>query len=616
MTRREFVATAGGAVLARQRPNILLILPDQLRAQSLGCYGDPNVRSPNIDRLASSGLLFRNTIANTPVCCPARANILTGRYAHRNGMMANDLRLRESEVTLSSVLLDAGYRTGFIGKWHLDGGPRMPGFVPPGPRRHGFDFWAANECSHNHFHTQYFRDTPEPIPVDKFEAEAWTDVAVEFLREQQGSKRPFFLTVQMGPPHDPYLAPPEFAKLYDPAKIAMPPTYDESEVPRESIAQYYGMISAVDQQVGRLLEQLAKLRLAEDTIVLFTSDHGDMLGAHGEHLKRKPWEESIRVPGILRYPRLAARHRATDTILTHVDFAPTLLGLCGIRVPPTMQGANLTPWLTGRPDAIVPDEAYLQIFGPYRGDGTEAGWRGIRTRRHTYARYEDRPWVLFDNLRDPSQTENLVDDPALAERLDQRLTACMRRTGDSWTNNWTFPVEDGGRLYNDRAYYSVNEYLDAPDRRVIDLAGGAPHQAVIFYATHGVPSHAFVALEKEDGKGHRTQVEAWGFYPDPDVSTTRAATRVVRGVVLDEVLATKALPRAVETLVAYVTTRQWNAVKDVIDRWRCNGSYRLFEKDCVTFVDEVARVLRLQTPPRGWLTSRPVDYLRRIIELN
>jgi arylsulfatase A-like enzyme len=117
-----------------RRPSILLILPDQMRGQALGCMGNPDVRTPNLDRLAAQGLLFRNTLANTPVCCPARANILTGKYAHRNGMVANDLRLRESETTLAEVLAAAGYRTGFVGKWHLDGGPRLPGFVPPGPR--------------------------------------------------------------------------------------------------------------------------------------------------------------------------------------------------------------------------------------------------------------------------------------------------------------------------------------------------------------------------------------------------------------------------------------------------------------------------------------------------
>lgn len=468
-TRREFLAAAAAGTLraASRPPNILLILPDQLRAQALGCMGDRNVKSPHIDRLAAEGMLFRNTVANTPVCCPARANLLTGRYAHKNGMVANDLRLRESEVTIAQALGDAGYRTGFIGKWHLDGGRRLPGFIPPGPRRHGFEYWAANECSHAHFNTQYFRDSSEPIPIRKFEAEAWTDLGIEFLRGVKNDPRPFFLTIQMGPPHDPYKAPPEYSKLYDPAKIELRPNYSKDGPIRPAqIAEYYAMITAIDDQVGRLMKELADLHLADDTIVMLTSDHGDMLGSHGERLKRKPWDESIRVPGIVRYPRAIRAGRQTDQFFTHVDFAPTMLSLCGQRIPASMQGTDLSKVLTGG-SVRAPEEAFLQIFGPYRGDGTADGWRGLRTQRYTYARYQERPWVLYDNERDPFQLRNLIDDPAasaLAASLDAKLTAWMRRTGDSWSNNWTAPVEDDGRLYKDKAFYTVDEYLKSEGR--------------------------------------------------------------------------------------------------------------------------------------------------------
>src|SRR3982750_1971139 len=156
--------TATPSPPAPRRPSVLIVMPDQLRGQSIGCMGDPDASTPHLDRLAGRGVLFRNTFANTPVCCPARAILLTGRYAHRNGMVANDLRLRESETTLAEVLAASGYRTGFVGKWHLDGGPRLPGFVPPGPRRQGFEYWAANECDHRPFDTHYFRDDSSPIP--------------------------------------------------------------------------------------------------------------------------------------------------------------------------------------------------------------------------------------------------------------------------------------------------------------------------------------------------------------------------------------------------------------------------------------------------------------------
>jgi arylsulfatase A-like enzyme len=194
-----------------RRPSVLLILPDQMRGQALGCMGDPDVRTPNLDKMAAQGLLFRNTFANTPVCCPARAVILTGKYAHKNGMIANDLRLRESETTIAEILRVQEYRTGFIGKWHLDGGRRLPGFVPPGPRRQGFQFWAANECEHRHFRPSYFRDDDRPIVDSRFETEVWTDLAIEFLHQVR--EKPFFLVVAMGPPHDPYGAPERFMRL-------------------------------------------------------------------------------------------------------------------------------------------------------------------------------------------------------------------------------------------------------------------------------------------------------------------------------------------------------------------------------------------------------------------
>jgi arylsulfatase A-like enzyme len=465
INRRQFLgAMAASAAAARPaRPNILFIMPDQLRAQALGCMGDADVRTPNIDRLAREGLLLTNTFANTPVCGPARANILTGTYAHRNGMVANDLRLRESEQTIAHSLQQAGWRTGFIGKWHLDGGARLPGFVPPGPRRHGFEFWAANECSHSHFNTQYFRNTPEPIPVRKFEAEAWTDLALDFIGQKD--QRPYFLMVAPGPPHDPYRAPPEFAAMYDPDRLTMRPNWKpQAGVPgRRELVQYYGMVTAVDEQVGRLLAAVD-----ENTIVLLSSDHGDMLGSQGRRLKRKPWEESIRVPGVIHWPAAVRGGQRSDAIFTHVDFAPTLLGLCGIKAPRRMQGADLSGMVTAsdrRQKPIAgPTSAFFQIFGPYRGDGTEDAWRGVRTGRHMYARFESQPWVLYDLESDPYEMRNLAEEPGaetVVRDMEKRLAAWMARTGDSWKYDWKELVEDDGRLYRGKAFYSVAEFLAA-----------------------------------------------------------------------------------------------------------------------------------------------------------
>jgi arylsulfatase A-like enzyme len=469
--------------LAAERPNILLILPDQMRASAMGGDGNAEVKTPNIDRMAAEGILFKRTYANVPVCCPARSILMTGTYPHVNGMVANDLRLRGEHVTIAERLRDAGYRTGFIGKWHLDGGPRDPGFVPPGPRRQGFEFWAAYECHHKHFEPDYFRDTPERIVVNKFEPEASCDFAVEFLKSQPKDK-PFFLTVQMGPPHDPYGAPENYMKLYDAEKLTPDESWQEGSegrptpkaglrrgplanrfVPvggKEEIAAYYAAITAIDDQVGRLLDTLKETGVDENTIILFTSDHGDMLGNHGMRRKRKPHDESARVPGIVRWPARVPKGQIVDTLFSHIDMAPTLLALAGQEVPKDMQGADLSRVALGE-TTDGPEAVLLQIFVPFNPDGIATPWRGIITKDHTYARYEDAPWVLFDDKTDPHQVKNLAEDPAakdLREKLDAQLAALMKRNGDSWSFNSPELVEEGGRLYKHGTFYTVQEYLD------------------------------------------------------------------------------------------------------------------------------------------------------------
>jgi arylsulfatase A-like enzyme len=469
MTRRELLTTTAAAAgtamgQGQKRPNILFLMPDQQRYHAMGCAGDPDVKTPHIDKLAAQGLMLRNTIANTPVCCPARANLLTGQYAHRNGMVANDLRLREGGVSWAREFGAAGYRTGFVGKWHLDGGPRMPGFVPPGERRHGFEYWAANQCSHQHFDNTYFRDTPEVKRLGKFESEGWADRGVEFLEATQKDNRPFFLTIQWGPPHDPYKAPENYRRMYDAAKLEMRPNWRQApKAPgREEIAHYYGMVTSLDDQVGRLMAKLEALGLAENTVVLYSSDHGDMLGSHGQRLKRKPWEESIRVPGIIRWPGWIKAGTSSDAIFTHVDFAPTLLGLAGLKAHPKMQGSNLADVMTGR-SAKSPDAAYLAIHGSYQGDDTPGAWRGIRTRTHVYAKFQDKPWMLHDIEKDPFEMRNLVDERSAAplmREMENRLAAKMKETGDAWSNDWTGLAEDAGRLYRHRTFYTVGEYQE------------------------------------------------------------------------------------------------------------------------------------------------------------
>ena len=420
--------------------NVVLIFTDQMRGQAMGVAGNPNVHTPHIDALAAGGVYLPNMIANNPVCSPARATILTGTYPHKHGMIVNDLRLAEDRRTIAEILAEAGYATAFVGKWHLDGGERMPGFVPPGPRRQGFEFWAANECNHNHSNSVYFHDDDTPIPIKKYETEVWMDETIRFIRANRS--KPFFVWYACGPPHNPYGAPPEFERLYDPEKLILRPNWRAGTRwgSREDIAQYYAAVTAIDVAIGRLMRVLDELDLADDTIVLFTSDHGDMLGSQGLAFKSKPYAESIVVPGVLHYPRRIAPGRRSDLLVSHVDFMPTLLSMCGVAVPEGLHGRDLSAHLTNQGPARTqePEAVFLQFYEPRHRHGIPAGWRGVRTKRYTYARLEDRPWMLFDIENDPYELNNLADDPAytlLRDNYDAMIAAEMARTGDDWSVN-------------------------------------------------------------------------------------------------------------------------------------------------------------------------------------
>ncbi len=340
LTRRQFVTAAGGAALAAcssrpqsPAPNIVLLMPDQFRGMAIAAMGNPDVKTPHLDRLATEGALLRRTYANCPVCCPARGTLQTGKYAHNHGVDINDAPLPSEELTIAEALKQRGYRTGFVGKWHLEGGKRQPGFVPPGPRRQGWDFWAANICSHDYWNMHYFRDDPQPIPMPGYSATTFTDEAINFIKQE--SEQPFLLYLQWGPPHNPYVAPPAYMNLYDPDAITLRPNWQEGARlgSRNDIAGYYAAITCIDDEVGRVLDALDETGQVENTIVLVTSDHGDMLGSHGASLKRKPWEESAHIPGILRYPAGVAPGSEPDLLLSQVDIPPTLLGMAGVPVP-------------------------------------------------------------------------------------------------------------------------------------------------------------------------------------------------------------------------------------------------------------------------------------------
>lgn len=433
------------------QPNLLFVFADQLRARELDDPTHPLI-TPAYDRLRREGTRCVNTVANCPVCTPSRAILLTGQYPWSNRVLVNDLPLPTDSVTIGSRMKQAGYRTGYVGKWHLDGVPRS-GFTPPGARRHGFDYWAVYNCTHNYYGSAYYRDDPEPIPIRGYEPVRQTDLAIEFL-EQEG-EAPFCLFVSWGPPHDPYhLVPPWFEGLYDPARLDLPGNFrppDRSLVAaghgehavgahldqRQSVARYYAACSALDHELMRLLEALDRTGQAANTIVVYTSDHGDMLWSHGRVNKQQPWDESVRIPFVIRWPEAIEAGVDRQGCLGIVDFAPTLLSLCGLQPAAGMEGTDQSGMLLGG----SPGQASSFIFDILAVDQGLAqsvpSWRGVRTQRHTYCRLADgTPWLLFDNQADPDQLTNLLDAPGhelLCASLEAELDCHQTVAGDDGT---------------------------------------------------------------------------------------------------------------------------------------------------------------------------------------
>lgn len=410
------------------KPNVLLIVADQMRGSAVGAMGNPDVRTPNLDALAAAGILFTNAIASAPVCSPSRAQIMIGRYAFTTGVIHNDLALPDRERTLAELLRPLGYRTGYIGKWHLSG-DRDP-FVPKEDRQ-GWEYWAVRNVSHEHFDSFLYRDDPEnPVWLPGWEPDAQTDLAIRFIEGRRD--RPFCLMLSYGPPHNPYVAPPRMADRYPSESLRTRPNVP-GELRREvaeMLAQYYGMITGLDENVGRLMKALDALGLAEDTIVVFTSDHGAMLGSHGQWLKQRPWEESIRIPLFLRYPRRVAPNQTKDWIFSTLDVTPTLLGLVGAPLPENIEGFRYAPTILGETDR---EREAAFLFNVHRGAGPGMDWRGIRTKRWVYAYTDDGDWILYDLLEDPFELVNLVNDPrydAERHRLRARVDSWRTAIGD------------------------------------------------------------------------------------------------------------------------------------------------------------------------------------------
>jgi arylsulfatase A-like enzyme len=449
-----------------RRPNVILCTCDQLRAFEVGCYGNGVIRTPNLDRLASEGVRFEIAVTNFPVCMAARSVLLSGQYNRTCtggvGNVASRMpggrtwfpqypehgRPHLKDKTLPEVLHENGYHTATIGKWHIHTWPHDV----------AFDYYLIPRMNHCHTGQSFTENggiefVPEGYSVD-FEA----DRLEKFLRGRAGEADPFFMYYNISPPHCPLAdAPEKYLKMYDPAEVPIRPNANPDERLRDQdhafkvyrwdfryynhrlpetmelpegyglrnvIAEYYGLTTWVDDTMGRMLRVLDEVGLAESTIVIFTSDHGDNLGSHGLVQKGQPLEESMRVPLLLRGPGLEKRdYVVTEQVAGLVDVMPTVLSLVGLPCPEHVHGRDMAPVIRGQRDSLDEPHAIIEV-----GRGA-----AIRTPTHMCSvplRTEDRklggrPNQLYDLVSDPYELRNLAGDEAY-NAVAQGLVARLR----------------------------------------------------------------------------------------------------------------------------------------------------------------------------------------------
>ena len=451
----------------QSRPNILFILMDDHRFDDLACAGHPFVKTPHIDRIAREGALFKNAFVTTPLCSPSRSTFLTGQYAHRTGNTDNTARDKRSHelVTFPRLLHDAGYETAFIGKWHMgtDDTPRP-----------GFDFWVSVKGQGEYFNPA-LNVNGKTQTIQGYVTDIFTDQALEFLKRHQTSEsaptqrepsgsaagpnpKPFCLFLahkavhpdlkqnpdgsldqaaaaknffpaerhrhlyaDQTPPRRPNYGPPTNKPALERKIDNLPPLSRETGTDDETIRNRLRMLAAVDEGVGRLVAALEASNQLDNTLVVFTSDEGYFYGEHGLSVERRlAYEESIRIPLLIRYPKLIKPGTTIDPMILNLDIAPTLLDLAGVKIPEATQGRSFLPLLQGKQvpwrDAFLIEYYTDKVFARAH----KMGYKAVRTNRWKYIHYLEIPNAdeLYDLQTDPYEMNNRINDATSTSTLD------------------------------------------------------------------------------------------------------------------------------------------------------------------------------------------------------
>ncbi len=424
------------------RPNFVFFLTDDQRWDGMSCAGNSILNTPHMDRIASEGIRFENMFVTSSLCGPSRATYLTGKYAHSHGVRRNSMTLGQRQITFPEILKSAGYETAFVGKWHNTDMGKDRGFD------YYFGFKGQGEylnplISENHGPEQQYSGHITDILTDK---------AVQFIARDH--ERPFCLLLWFKAPHRSFRPAERFKNLYQDIHIPLPENYSDDyrgkpqavknanmkigdfpDIPEYQtfVKDYYRCLAGVDENVGRVLQALEIRGLKEDTAVVYAGDNGFFIGEHHFFDKRFMYEESIRVPLLIRYPQAYSAGQVRNEMAINTDIAPTLLDLAGISPPPDMQGQSLKPLLQGR--VIDWREDFLYEYYEYPGAHSGRMNRGIRTRKWKYIHFFEEPQEieLYNLEKDPQEMVNLAHVPEytdIRESLSRRLLDLRQTLND------------------------------------------------------------------------------------------------------------------------------------------------------------------------------------------
>ncbi|HWE85579.1 MAG TPA: sulfatase [Terracidiphilus sp.] len=477
----EVAAPASGAI--PKRPNVLWITGEGVPLPALSCYGGRFLETPNIDRIGNEGIRFDNGFCTNGLCAPSRATLLTGAYSHVNGILGNPefaslgdppSRFDPAQETISKIFKRNGYQTGMVGKWHL----------PVSPAKTGFDYFVYKEGAGGpYYEPSGYLGNPtlgseeiQKFRYEGYETDVMTDLCLKGLRQ---FKQPFLMMMQFFNTHRPWDPPHKYEHLYDDVRIPEPGTFWDDYEHRASPARvarmriedmpdfnppaeltgrqrkqwnyqkymehFLGTLRSQDDNVGRLLKYLEDNGLADNTIVVYTCDHGFFLGDHGWFDKRFMYEQAIRVPWMIRCPGAAGRGTVRKDWVINIDNAPTILDLAGLPIPPEMQGRSIAPILRGESLPADPPAFYYHYY-EFGVPHWVAPHYGIRTERYKLISYYTRnEWELFDLEKDPDEMESLFIDngrhvQAGYEGVLQDLVSQLKQLRERYKDNTGYPV--------------------------------------------------------------------------------------------------------------------------------------------------------------------------------